>query len=69
VLNVCSCAFIQALDILGFTAHVLWYLGYPDRALETMREALSIAAKLTDPIVQQSHAARWRDRKRGPGIL
>ena len=34
----------------GFAAHVLWYLGYPDRALEVMHEALSIAAKLTDPL-------------------
>ena len=33
----------------GFAAHVLWYLGYPDRALEAMQEALSIAAELTHP--------------------
>ena len=33
----------------GFAAHVLWYLGYPDRALETMREALSQAREVAHP--------------------
>src|SRR4029453_8850443 len=27
----------------GFAAHVLWYLGYPGRALELMHEALALA--------------------------
>jgi predicted ATPase len=33
----------------GFAAHVLWYLGYPDRALATMREALSQAREVAHP--------------------
>ncbi len=33
----------------GFAAHVLWYLGYPDRALATMREALGMARELAHP--------------------
>ncbi len=33
----------------GFAAHVLWYLGYPDRALKTMGEALSQAREVAHP--------------------
>jgi predicted ATPase len=33
----------------GFAAHVLWYLGYPDRALGTMGEALSQAREVAHP--------------------
>jgi predicted ATPase len=33
----------------GFASHVLWYLGYPDRALATMREALSLAREVAYP--------------------
>ena len=33
----------------GFASHVLWYLGYPDRALATMREALSQAREVAHP--------------------
>ena len=33
----------------GFAAHVLWYLGYPDRALDTMGEALSQAREVAHP--------------------
>ena len=33
----------------GFASHVLWYLGYPDRALATMREALSLAREVAHP--------------------
>ena len=33
----------------GFASHVLWYLGYPDRALKTMREALSQAREVAHP--------------------
>ncbi|MFL5286469.1 MAG: AAA family ATPase [Rhodopila sp.] len=33
----------------GFTAHVLWYLGYPDRALKAMSEALAQAQEVAHP--------------------
>jgi predicted ATPase len=33
----------------GFAAHVLWYLGYPDRALKTMNEALAQAQEVAHP--------------------
>jgi predicted ATPase len=33
----------------GFASHVLWYLGYPDRALANMREALSLAREVAHP--------------------
>ena len=33
----------------GFAAHVLWYMGYPDRALTTMQEALSMARDVAHP--------------------
>jgi predicted ATPase len=33
----------------GFAAHVLWYLGYPDRALKTMHEALSLGREVGHP--------------------
>jgi predicted ATPase len=32
-----------------FSAHVLWYLGYPDQALESMRRALTLAQELSHP--------------------
>jgi len=56
----------------GFAAHVLWYLGYPDRALEAMHEALSIAAKLTDPwaVVMINVFAAWmRVYRREPHLV
>jgi len=33
----------------GFAAHVLWYLGYPDRTLKTMNEALTQAQEVAHP--------------------
>jgi class 3 adenylate cyclase/predicted ATPase len=33
----------------GFAAHVLWYLGFPDRALEMMDAALSLARDVAHP--------------------
>jgi predicted ATPase len=33
----------------GFAAHVLWYLGYPDRTLKNMGEALSQARQVAHP--------------------
>jgi TOMM system kinase/cyclase fusion protein len=33
-----------------FAAHVLWYLGYPDQALEHMQEALTLARELSHPL-------------------
>jgi predicted ATPase len=56
----------------GFAAHVLWYLGYPDRALEAMQEALSIAAELTHPwtVVMINAFAAWlRAYRREPYLV
>jgi predicted ATPase len=57
---------------LGFAAHVLWYLGYPDRALQALHEALSIAAKLTDPwtVTMINVFAAWiRAYRREPHLI
>jgi len=45
----------------GFAAHALWYLGYPEQALEAMHKALSIAAELTHPwtVVMINVFAAW----------
>ena len=32
-----------------FAAHILWYLGYPDQALERMQGALTLARELSHP--------------------
>jgi predicted ATPase len=32
-----------------FAAHALWYLGYPDQAVERMQEALALARELSHP--------------------
>ena len=51
----------------GFASHVLWYLGYPDRALKTMREALSQAREVAHPYslaFALDHAA-WLHQYRG----
>jgi tetratricopeptide (TPR) repeat protein len=56
----------------GFTAHVLWHLGYPNHALEAMQEALSIAAKLRDPwtVVMINVFAAWlRAYRREPHLV
>ena len=43
--------FSRTLPVLArcFAAHLLWYLGYPNRALETMGEALSQAREMAHP--------------------
>ena len=33
----------------GFASHNLWFLGFPDRALTTMNEALSLASEVAHP--------------------
>jgi adenylate cyclase len=33
----------------GFAAMILWFLGYPDRALERMNSALTLAKELANP--------------------
>jgi class 3 adenylate cyclase/predicted ATPase len=33
----------------NFAAHALWYLGYPDQALQKIREAIALARKLSHP--------------------
>jgi predicted ATPase len=53
----------------GFAAHVLWYLGYPDRALATMREALSQARQVAHPFslaFALDHAAWLHQYRREP---
>jgi predicted ATPase len=37
------------VGLRNFAAHVLWYLGYPDQALQTMNEALCLAQELSHP--------------------
>jgi predicted ATPase len=54
-----------------FAAHVLWYLGYPDQALEHMQEALTLARELSHPFSLASaldHAA-WLHQYRREGRL
>ncbi len=53
----------------GFAAHVLWYLGYPDRALKTMGEALSQAREVAHPLslaFALDHAAWLHQYRREP---
>ena len=53
----------------GFTAHVLWYLGYPDRALETMSKALAQAQEVAHPFslaFALDHTAWLRHYRREP---
>jgi predicted ATPase len=52
----------------GFASHVLWYLGYPDRALALMREALSLAREVAHPFslaFALDHAAWLHQYRRG----
>jgi predicted ATPase len=54
-----------------FAAHVLWYLGYPDQALEHIQEALTLARELSHPLSLASaldHAA-WLHQYRREGQL
>ena len=48
-----SQAFLQPQDhgvaALSYTAHALWYLGYPDQALKRSQEALALAHELSHP--------------------
>jgi predicted ATPase len=37
------------VDCLSFTALTLWYLGYPDQALQRSQEALELAEELSHP--------------------
>jgi len=51
----------------GFAAHVLWYLGYPDRALKAMHEALALARDVGHPFsltLALDHTA-WLHQYRG----
>jgi predicted ATPase len=53
----------------GFAAHVLWYLGYPDRTLKTMGEALSQAREVAHPFslaFALDHAAWLHQYRREP---
>jgi tetratricopeptide (TPR) repeat protein len=43
---------------LGFTAWGLWFLGYPDQALEKSREALTLARELAHPF-SSAYALDW----------
>jgi predicted ATPase len=54
-----------------FAAHVLWYVGYPDQALESMQEALALARELWHPFSLApvlDHAA-WLHQYRREGRL
>ena len=48
-----SLAFVYGQDpgvnCLNFTAHTLWYLGYPDQALARIQESLALARTLSHP--------------------
>jgi predicted ATPase len=37
------------MALLSFLSHVLWYLGYPDQALQKSREAVTLASELCHP--------------------
>jgi TOMM system kinase/cyclase fusion protein len=37
------------VGLRNFAAHALWYLGYPDQALERMHEAVALARELSHP--------------------
>ena len=43
---------------LGFAAWILWFLGYPDQALEKNREALTLARELSHP-ASSAYALDW----------
>ena len=54
-----------------FAAHVLWYLGYPDQAMERIQEALTLARELSHPfslVLALDHAA-WLHQYRREGRL
>ncbi len=54
-----------------FAANVLWYLGYPDQAVERMQEALTLARELSHPFslaLALDHAA-WLHQYRREGRL
>ena len=54
-----------------FAAHVLWYVGYPDQALERMQEAVALARELSHPFSLApalDHAA-WLHQYRREGRL
>ena len=46
---------------LGIGAHTLWYLGYPEQALQTSREALTRAKAISHPLSMAS-ALSWAAR-------
>ncbi len=52
--HACSYGQNSALHCLGFTGLALWYLGYPDRALEKVTQLLSVAQ---DKVLPYSRAA------------
>jgi predicted ATPase len=54
------------LNVFGVASGVLWHLGYPDQALERMREARARARELSDPFSEATlvqygpRLNRWR---------
>jgi predicted ATPase len=59
------------VGLRNFAAHVLWYLGYPDQALQTMNEALCLAQELSHPFslaATLDHSA-WLHQYRREGQL
>jgi TOMM system kinase/cyclase fusion protein len=55
----------------NFAAHVLWYLGYPDQALQRSQEAISLARELSHPfsLALALFFATWLHHYRREGHL
>jgi predicted ATPase len=53
----------------AYAAAALWHLGYPDRALQKSREALTLAQELSHPFSEAValHFAAWIHQHRGEG--
>jgi tetratricopeptide (TPR) repeat protein len=52
---------------LGFAALALWYLGYPEQALQKIQQAIALAQELSNPYILTSalHFAAWLHLIRG----
>lgn len=56
-----ACGFDPLMTCLGVGAWALWYLGYPDQALQRSQAALTLAQKLAHPyaLAWMLNAASW----------
>ncbi len=63
------------VTVLVFGAYGLWYLGYPDQALQAAQEAVSVAEDLRHPLSMclalafQARVHRWRGEVEGVAAL